>query len=128
MLATRGGIVPYASAGRPTGTCCGSPLFEYGEQARDCHAGKVSFALEQVVLDIIINQKEELKRYAAFNHALGFPVCLEDIGLSPADLPAIPEKAPSVTEWRCVPYQVTKERFVQAIPEADACGKSIKHR
>ena len=182
LLATRGAEMFHTLlVGAQLSRACGAPLFEYGLQAlRDCRAGKVSFALEQVVLDIIVstglvsnltssseyyynsslahcfynsvslagkagahlhgeivsfgilcllacdNRPEELEKYAEFNLSLGLPVCLGDLDLSAEDLPAILEKAPSVTEWKCVPYPMTKERFENGILRADALGQKLK--
>jgi len=68
-------------------------------------------------------QYEKLDRLIVFNHSVGLPVTMAEIDLKEADLPPVAEKASTVTEWDKVPYEVTKEMFVQAILDVDARGR-----
>ena len=43
-------------------------------------------------------------RLMAFNKSIGLPVTMAGAGLSLADLPALADKASTVTEWTCTPY------------------------
>ncbi|WP_301861098.1 iron-containing alcohol dehydrogenase family protein [uncultured Megasphaera sp.] len=169
--------------GRALGKVCTAPLLEYGEQAlADFKAGKLSYELQQVVLDIIIStglvsncttgdqavyyynssvahlfynsstvlpqvvehhlhgeivsfgvlvlltydkQFELRNRIVAFYKKAGYPVQLADLDIKADELDAVVDKAPSITEWKCVPTPLTKEAFKQAILDADAFGRSL---
>ena len=62
----------------------------------------------------------------AFHKEMGLPVCMEDIGLTDADLPAVAERSSITKEWTCVPYELTKEKFIAAIRECSERGKCFK--
>ncbi len=161
---------------------CTSPILEYGEQAyTDFKAKKVTFALQQVILDIIMStgivsnltcggeeyyynsslahcfynastvlpqshnhlhgeivsfgvlvlltydgQLELRNTVAAFNKRMGLPTTLADLDIvDEADLDKLVDKAPSIMEWGKVPEPATKEKFKQAILDADAYGKTL---
>ena len=58
---------------------------------------------------------------------MGLPLTMAEIDLTPEDLPACAAKAAggSVHEWGNWPYEVTEEAFVQAILDADRCGREF---
>lgn len=89
-----------------------------GKVGEYLHGEIVSFGV--LVLLAYDGQEEELENYTAFNRALGLPVCLNDLGLTPGDLPQILEFAPSTTEWTCAPYPLTKEKLEQTVLKVDA--------
>ena len=57
---------------------------------------------------------------------MGLPLTMADIGLTDEDLPAVAERSSVTKEWTCVPYEVTKEKFIAAIKECDERGKKFK--
>lgn len=69
-------------------------------------------------------QFKERDRVMAFNHSIGLPVTLSEIGLAEGDLQTIADKASSVLEWTRAPYEVSKEAFKQAMLDADAAGQN----
>lgn len=71
-------------------------------------------------------QLEERDRVMAFNHSIGLPVTLAEIGLGEGDLQTIADKAASVLEWTKAPYEVKKEAFVQAMLDADEAGQNYR--
>lgn len=100
----------------------GSTMVE--KAAKHLHGEIVSFGV--LCLLTYDKQFEERDKIAAFNKSIGLPVCLEDIDLSEEDIATIVEKASTVTEWHCAPYEITKEGFAKAILDTDAYGKSFK--
>ena len=62
----------------------------------------------------------------AFHKEMGLPVTMDEIGLTDEDLPAVAERASVTKEWTCVPYEVTKEKFISAIKECNERGKKFK--
>lgn len=71
-------------------------------------------------------QFEEREKIAAFNKKIGLPVCLRDIDLTKNDIDVIVEKASTVMEWKCTPYEMSKEAFKKAIIDTDIYGKSLE--
>lgn len=69
-------------------------------------------------------QLEERDRIMAFNHSIGLPVTLEQVGLTEDDLSALVEKASTVTEWTCTPYPMDKQTLKEKMLECDAAGRA----
>ena len=88
------------------------------------HGEIVSFG--SLVLLTYDKNYEELEKIMKFHKEMGFPLTMEDIGLSAEDLPAIAERSSVTREWTCVPYEVTKEKFIDAIIECSERGKAFK--
>ena len=74
------------------------------------------------------NQLQERDRIMAFNHSVGLPITLEQVGLREADLDALVEKSSTVTEWTCTPYPMSKEMLKQKILECDAAGRTYQKK
>ncbi len=72
------------------------------------------------------NNMDEFNKILAFNKALGLPITMADIGLTAEDLPVVAEKAVSVIEWKYLPGNPTKEKFIQSILDTDRIGQSHK--
>lgn len=87
------------------------------------HGEIVSFGV--LVLLTYDKQFELRDRIAAFYKKTGYPTTLADLDIQTGELDAIIDKAPSITEWNCVPQPLTKEAFKQAIIDADAYGKTL---
>ena len=100
----------------------GSTMIE--KAAKHLHGEIVSFGV--LCLLTYDKQFEEREKIAIFNKSIGLPVCLEDIDLSKEDVGVIVEKASTVTEWHCAPYEITKEEFVKAIIDTDTYGKLLR--
>lgn len=150
---------------------CDGPLLEFGLKAlEDCKINKISYELEQVVLDIIIStglvsnltcdehdyyynssiahavyygstivpshvnhlhgevvafgvlclltydkQYEKREKLIEFNKSIGLPTTLKDIEIKLEDVKNMADKAEGITEWYCAPYEITKEKFIEAI-------------
>lgn len=88
------------------------------------HGEIVSFG--SLVLLTYDKNYAECDRIMAFHKEMGLPVCMEDIGLTDADLPAVAERSSITKEWTCVPYELTKEKFIAAIRECSERGKCFK--
>ena len=88
------------------------------------HGEIVSFG--SLVLLTYDKNYDECDRIMSFHKEMALPVCMEDIGLTEADLPAVAERASVTKEWTCVPYEVTKEKFIAAIKECSERGKRFK--
>lgn len=69
------------------------------------------------------NQLEERDKILTFNKSVGLPTTMKEIGLTEKDLPIVAEKADSVIEWEYAPGMPTKEKFINAIKDADKAGK-----
>lgn len=89
------------------------------------HGELVAYGI--LVLMAMDRQWEKLKEFQKFAYAMKLPLTMEQIDLTPEDLPACAAKAAggSVHEWGNWPYQVTEEMFVQAILDADRCGREF---
>lgn len=88
------------------------------------HGEIVSFG--SLVLLTYDKNYDECDRIMAFHKEMALPVCMEDIGLTENDLPAVAQRASVTKEWTCVPYEVTKEKFIAAIKECSERGKRFK--
>lgn len=99
----------------------GSSLIE--ECEKHLHGEIVSFGV--LCLLTYDNQIEERDRILAFNHSIGLPITLEEIGMKLEDLDKVVEKAASVVEWKYVPGNPTKEAFKQAIIDTDKAGRAF---
>ena len=62
-------------------------------------------------------------RVLAFCRDIGLPVTLANIGLSEQQLDALAEKATKVPGWHIDGYDLSKDRFKQAILNVDALGR-----
>lgn len=87
------------------------------------HGEVVAFGV--LVLLTYDGQLEERARLMAFNKSIGLPVTMAGAGLSLADLPALADKASTVTEWTCTPYPMNKEKLIQAIVDCDKAGRAM---
>ena len=70
---------------------------------------------------------DELHDFQEFSYQMGLPMTLEQIDLKIEDLPACLAKATDggVRDWGNWPYAVTAEIFIQAILDADRCGREF---
>ncbi|MDO5714735.1 MAG: iron-containing alcohol dehydrogenase family protein [Tissierellia bacterium] len=83
-------------------------------------------ALGVMVLHAYSGNDEELERIGRFNKKVGLPITLEDVGLQESDLEKMADLAPATNEWKCAEPPFTKEKFIQAMKDADAYGKKLK--
>ena len=88
------------------------------------HGEIVSFG--SLVLLTYDKQYEQLEKLMNFQKEMGLPLTLQDMDITYEDLDAIAERASVTREWTCVPYEVTKEKFIAAIKECDEIGKKFK--
>ncbi len=88
------------------------------------HGEVVSFG--NLVLEAADGNDEKLEAFARFNRSLGLPVTLAEMDITEeAQVEAIVEAAQSIREWKCTPFEMTKEIFRNAIYKADAVGRRI---
>lgn len=87
------------------------------------HGELVSFGV--LVLHAYAGNEKELKKIAEFNKKIGLPVTLKDVGLTESDLEKMADLAPNTTEWKTAHEKFTKEKFIQAIKDADAYGRAM---
>lgn len=89
------------------------------------HGEIVSFGV--MVLHAYANQLDELEKIAKFNKSIGLPTTLADLGLKESDLEKMAKVAPDTTEWKSAKtHPLTKEKFIKAMKDADAYGRSLK--
>lgn len=69
------------------------------------------------------NQTELRDRVMNFYRKVGLPVTLAQVGLTKEDLPALADKASKVPGWHIDGYELTKEKFMQAVLNVDALGR-----
>lgn len=69
------------------------------------------------------NQTELRDRVMNFYRKVGLPVTLAQVGLTKEDLPALTDKASKVPGWHVDGYELTKEKFMQAVLNVDALGR-----
>lgn len=69
------------------------------------------------------NQTELRDRVMDFYRKVGLPVTLAQVGLTKEDLPALADKASKVPGWHVDGYELTKEKFMQAVLNVDALGR-----
>lgn len=92
--------------------------------AKHLHGEIVAFGV--LCLLTYDKQFETREKVAQFNKSVGLPVTLEDIDVTKNDVEVMVDKASTVTEWTCAPYEITKDKFVKAIFDTDVYGKSLK--
>lgn len=91
---------------------------------RHMHGEVVSFGV--LVLLAYAQKHDELERYARFNASIGLPVTLAELDLSEEHLPELGELVQGTSEWQAgVPEPFEVERFLDAVREADALGKTL---
>ena len=90
---------------------------------RHMHGEVVSFGV--IVLLTCDKQFELRDKIAKFNKELGLPVTLKELEVDEAGLEKILDRAPAILEWKKTPYEMTREKFKQAILDADAYGKTL---
>ena len=95
------------------------------------HGEKVSFGtICQLALENA--PKEEMEEVLGFCVKVGLPVCFEDIGvteISDEELRAVAEKSCIPEESiHAMPFEITVEKVMEAIKEADRIGKEFKSR
>ncbi|MCD8036351.1 MAG: iron-containing alcohol dehydrogenase family protein [Clostridiales bacterium] len=88
------------------------------------HGEVVSFG--SLVLLVYDKNYDECDKIMAFHKEMGLPLCMADIEITDDDLQAIADRTAQSREWTCVPYEVTKEKFIAAIKECDERGKKFK--
>lgn len=88
------------------------------------HGALVAFGV--MVLHAYAENYDELEKIAVFNKSVGLPITLEEVGLSEKDLVNMAEVAPNTTEWKSSVEGLSKEKFIEAIKEADKYGRDIK--
>lgn len=89
------------------------------------HGEVVSFGV--LVLQAVDGNDEALERLARFNRSVALPTTLDELDITEeSQVDALVERATSLREWHCVPYEMTKERFKEAILKVDALGRSLK--
>ncbi len=93
------------------------------ECEKHLHGEIVSFGV--LCLLTYDNQIQERDRILKFNKSVGLPTTLNEIGMTEKDLNTVAEKASTVVEWSYVPGNPTKEKFIKAILDTDAAGKSL---
>lgn len=69
------------------------------------------------------NQTQLRDRVMNFYRKVGLPVTLAQVGLTKEDLPALADKASKVPGWHVDGYELTKEKFMQAVLNVDALGR-----
>lgn len=69
------------------------------------------------------NQTQLRDRVMDFYRKVGLPVTLAQVGLTKEDLPALADKASKVPGWHVDGYELTKEKFMQAVLNVDALGR-----
>lgn len=88
------------------------------------HGEVVSFG--NLVLLAADGRDEALVRMMDFNKSIGLPVKLADLDITTdAQVEAILDKCPSINEWKCVPYEMTRARYRDAILKVDAMGRAL---
>ena len=81
------------------------------------HGEVVSFGiLAMLTADGQFDERDKVLR---FSRSIGLPTRLADIHASPADLPAVAEKALAGIDVRKYPYEVTKDMIISGIMELD---------
>lgn len=85
------------------------------------HGIVVAFGV--MVLHAYYGEKAELEEVALFNQKLGFPLTLDQLGLTEADLDKLVDVAMTTNEYKHTPFD--KEQFIQAIQQVDQYGKTL---
>lgn len=88
------------------------------------HGEVVSFGT--LVLHAVDGNEEALERMLEFNRVLGLPVTLGELDITkPEEVDALVDRAATIKEWTCVPYEMTKEKFRAGIYKVDALGREL---
>ncbi|MDO5531933.1 iron-containing alcohol dehydrogenase family protein [Sutterella sp.] len=88
------------------------------------HGEVVSFGT--LVLHAVDGDDEALERLMKFNRSVKLPVTLAEMDITtPEQVDALVDRATSIKEWGCVPYQMTKERFREGIYKVDRLGREL---
>lgn len=87
------------------------------------HGEVVAFGV--MVLHAYAKNQKGLETIAAFNKKIGLPTTLADIDIIEDNLIEMAEAAPSTTEWKKAAFPFSKEKFIQAMKDADSYGRSI---
>ena len=62
----------------------------------------------------------------AFNRSVKLPVTLAELDITrPEQVEALIDRAVSIKEWTCVPYEMTKDKFRAGIYEVDRRGREL---
>mgnify|MGYP000868626858 CR=1 FL=1 len=100
----------------------GSTVVE-NSKGKHLHGEIVSFGV--LIQLVYAGKPDQFDEIAAFNHSFGLPVCLSDLDITAEDIPQIVERAKDTEEWRHKPADVTTEKFMDAIFNADKRGKTF---
>lgn len=103
--------------------------FYYGStvvQKSEAHLHGEIVAFGVLCLLTYDKQFEKRKKLFEFNKSVNLPVCLDDLEIKKDDLPKMAAKANGTTEWGCAPYEVTEDKFVQAVLECDEAGQAYR--
>lgn len=88
------------------------------------HGEVVSFGT--LVLHAVDGNEEALERMLAFNRSVKLPVTLVELDITrPEQVEALIDRAVSIKEWTCVPYEMTKDKFRAGIYEVDRRGREL---
>ena len=61
-----------------------------------------------------------------FNHSVGLPVTLAQLDITtPEQVNALVDRAATMKEWTCVPYEMTKDKFRNGIYKVDELGRKF---
>lgn len=85
------------------------------------HGLVVAFGV--MVLHAYYGEEDELREVATFNKKLGFPVTLQELGLTPGDLDTVLTVSMTTAEYKHTPFD--KEQFRKAILRADEFGQQL---
>ncbi|MDO4168847.1 MAG: iron-containing alcohol dehydrogenase family protein [Lachnospiraceae bacterium] len=127
------------STGLVSNMCTQIPNYYYNSSLAHCvyygstvtKGGHAHLHGEVVALGVLCmltyeNQNEMCQRIMKFNHAIGLPVCFDDVDISEDEFETMTEKAMTTTEWEFRPKDVTKEKFIQCMKEQNAIGRTFK--
>ena len=88
------------------------------------HGEVVSFGT--LVLHAVDEDDVALERLMTFNHSVGLPVTLAQLDITtPEQVNALVNRAATMKEWTCVPYEMTKDKFRNGIYKVDELGRKF---
>lgn len=88
------------------------------------HGEVVSFGV--LVLLAADGNEEALGRILKFNRSVGLPTTLAALDITTQEeVDRLVERAKTLREWTCVPYEMTAERFKAAILRVDELGRTL---
>lgn len=88
------------------------------------HGEVVSFGT--LVLHAVDEDDVALERLMTFNHSVGLPVTLAQLDITtPEQVNALVDRAATMKEWTCVPYEMTKDKFRNGIYKVDELGRKF---